>query len=142
MNRTITVKIVTDALAVLSSGSLEGHLYMFDDNRRGGSYGEGTAGMVTVLDFGERSPEEYEILFFVMNLRPDVAVEIMGMRFDSDAVNAESTKYEDTDISCWTVRAVRPFDTVKGMLFLRMAGHRELFVHEFTIKGKDTGNGL
>jgi len=138
MKKRITVKIVTDALGILSSGSLQENLYMFDDNRCGGSYGEGTSGLVTVLDFYRKQPEEYEIIWFVMNMRPDVAVEIEDMQTQSDAVRIELHKYDETDISYWLMSVDTPFDTVEGTMFLRIAGRNEPFIHKFTIKGKET----
>lgn len=134
MNRIITVKIVTDALAILSSGSPENHLYMFDNNRLGGSYGEGTSQLVTVLDFAERKPEEYGILCYAMNLRPDVAVEIEDIQFGTDAVKAERRVYEGTDISYWMIHVERAFDMVEGTLFLRMANSPTLLQHKLSIR--------
>jgi len=139
MRKRITVKIVTDALGILSADTLQDNLYMFDDNRRGGSYGEGTSGLVTVLDFHRGQPEEYEIIWLVMNMRPDVAVEIEDMRTQSDAVRIERHKYDETDISYWIMHVRTPLDSVEGTLSLRIAGRDVPFTHRFTINGKETG---
>lgn len=137
----ITTGIVTDALGILSTDSLEGNLYMFDDNRLGGSFGEGTSGLVTVLDFGDNRPDEYELAWFVMNLRPDVSVEITDMRLQSDDVTAERQVYDETDVTYWIIRVKNAFDTLKGTVSLRIAGRPELFTHDFTIMGKEAGDG-
>lgn len=140
MKKLITVKMVTDALGILSTGSLKDNLYMFDDNRRGGSQGEGTSALVTVLDFKEKQPKEYEIIWFVMNMRPDVAVRIEDMQVDSDAVCITRNWYEDTDISYWTACIEKEFDTIEGTMRLHIAGCNTLFTHKFTIKGKELKN--
>lgn len=136
MRKCITTAIVTDALGILATKSLEGNLYLFDDNRRSGSYGEGTSGMVTVLDFKEQKPEDYELAWFIMNLRPDVSVEIADMQAGSDAVLIERHVYEETSISCWVARVRRAFDTVECTLSLRILGYPKMFTHRITIKGR------
>lgn len=128
---------MTDALNILSTGSLENNLYMFDDNRREGSYGQGSSELVTVLDFQKRKPEEYEIIWLIENMRPDVAVAIEDMQVGEDAVQIEQETYEDTDISYWRLRVLHAFEMLEGELVLRIAGSRQRFTHKFTIRRKE-----
>jgi hypothetical protein len=96
---TTTVLIAVDAEGTLSEGSLDGNIYLFDSNRRGGSTGEGTQALRTKVD--SRQPEGTALLWNIMTLSPEIFVQISDIKADHTFLKTTKCTYEGSDVEYW-----------------------------------------
>lgn len=91
----ISITAVVDAVGALSSGSVRGHLYMYDTNKAGGSSGFGTEELRTRVRMGDR------VLWNVLALECEAYVGIAGIDIDKDVCEPERKVYPGTDVAYW-----------------------------------------
>lgn len=141
MNKTIVINIVADAMGILADDSLEGNLYLFDNNRSGGSKGEGTSSLQCMVCYDWESGDkgalsECRILWNITNLCPDIRVDLSDLQMSGDAFHVEKNFYEDTDIPYWAGRVCHAFDTETCRFTIRIGSYAKEFTHTFQFKGK------
>lgn len=139
--KAITINVVTNAMDILAAGSLNGNIYLFDNNRLGGSEREGTDALCCVLsgnipENSNGNPVEYRIFWTVTNLCPCVYIEISDLQMSGDAFAVEKKYYEGTNISYWTGTVCKPFDTATCVLTIKVGTYAKQFTHSFTFKMK------
>lgn len=136
-NKVITINIVTDAMGILSDGSLDGNVYMFDNNRLGGSTGEGTASLQCRIDCGsEKKPQSSKLVWNIVNLCPDVRVDIVDIKMSGNAIEVEKRYYESTDVAYWIGTVKKSFDTEHCTLFLKIGESEKIHTTTFSFKGR------
>ena len=95
-NKTITIVSVIDVVSALADGSLNKNIYLLDNNKAGGSTGEGTDVLFSKAKQGDT------LVWSVMPIEPEVYVGITDILIDKEYCDAEKKLYEGTDISYWT----------------------------------------
>jgi len=136
-NKAITISVITDAMGILSDDSVEGNVYLFDNNRIGGSTGEGTSSLQCRVDCGnEKETVTSKLLWNITNLCPDVRVDLVGVTISGDVIEVEKRLYDDTDIAYWVGTVIKSFDAVKCTLSIRVAESSKIYTVTFTIRGR------
>lgn len=94
--RPISITAVVDCVGALAAGSMDGHLYLYDTNRAGGSTGFGTGELQTQAKRGD------EILWNVLALECEAYVSIEAIVIDGDVCEPVRKIYPGTDVAYWT----------------------------------------
>ncbi|GAB2837579.1 hypothetical protein GCM10022221_41210 [Actinocorallia aurea] len=103
--RPVTITAVVDPVAALASGDLDENLYLYDTNRKAGSSGFGTPGLVTRVRKGDT------LLWNVIPLECETFVALAGIEIDRRVADPVRKFYPGTDIAFWTATVKR--DIVK-----------------------------
>ncbi|MET8682938.1 hypothetical protein ABZ921_22005 [Streptomyces atriruber] len=96
VKRPISITAVVDAVGALAAGNLNGHLYMYDTNKSGGSTGFGTEELQTKARRGD------QILWNCLALECEAFVAIDDIIIDSEICEPERKVYPGTDVAYWT----------------------------------------
>ena len=94
--RPISITAVVDAVGALAAGDTDGHLYMYDTNRSGGSTGFGTEELRTRAARGD------QLLWNCLALECEAYVSIENIVIDPEICEPERKVYPGTDVSYWT----------------------------------------
>lgn len=116
--KTVTILVVVDAIGVLSSGMLNGNIYLFDNNRLNGSTGEGTQALKTKVDCKRK--EQFTLLWNIMSMDPEAFVQISGINADENYLKVSRNRYEDSDIDYWTGTVEKAFDILPYELLIKI----------------------
>ncbi|MEV3855562.1 hypothetical protein AB0J38_14680 [Streptomyces sp. NPDC050095] len=93
--RPIMITAVLDCVGALASGSVQGHLYLYDTNKAGGSAGLGTEELRTQVRRGD------QLLWNVLALECEAYVAIDGIDIDPDVCEPVRKVYPGTDVAYW-----------------------------------------
>lgn len=104
--KTITIISLVDVVGALASGTIGGNLYLLDNNRLGGSSGEGTEVLKTMVNEGD------QLVWTVMSLEPEAYASIDGILIDSDYCEPEQKTYEGSDVTYWVGKVKKKLQTV------------------------------
>ncbi|MFK4070779.1 hypothetical protein [Streptomyces sp. NPDC029674] len=104
VKRPISITAVVDCVGALAAGNMDGHLYMYDTNRVGGSTGFGTEELLTKVKRGDR------LLWNCLALECEAYVSIEDIVIDHEICEPERKVYPGTDVSYWigTVKKTDP----------------------------------
>ncbi|MCX5203045.1 hypothetical protein OG897_16510 [Streptomyces sp. NBC_00237] len=94
--RPIAISAVVDIVGVLASLSTDGHVYMYDTNRTGGSTGFGTESLRTKVRTGDT------LVWSPLALECEAYVAIDGIEIDPSVAEPVRKVYPGTDVSYWT----------------------------------------
>ncbi|KUL57592.1 MULTISPECIES: hypothetical protein [unclassified Streptomyces] len=94
--RPISITAVVDAVGALAAGDTQGHLYMYDTNRAGGSTGFGTEELRTRANRGD------VLLWNCLALECEAYVSIENIVIDPEVCEPVRKVYPGTDVSYWT----------------------------------------
>lgn len=131
MSKTITIMVVADVVGILASDSLEGNLYLYDNNRAGGSVGEGTEHLKTRLKF-ER--DQVNLLWNVMSLEPESYACISQIKTDSEDFKIDSKSYPGSDITYWKGTIKKTFRQHTYYLSLKVGNREKEYTCELSIE--------
>lgn len=95
VRRPISITAVVDAVGALASGSVEGHLYLYDTNLAGGSTGFGSEELRTSVKRGD------QILWNVLALECEAYVAIADVVIDPEICEPVRKVYPGTDVAYW-----------------------------------------
>lgn len=123
ISKTITVTAVVDVVAILAGDSLQGNLYLFDNNRQNGSDGEGTEHLKTRIGFGEKE-DAARLMWTIMPLESEAFACISAITADNKAFEAHKEIYPDSDITYWTGTVQNTFQQLTYRLSIKV-GDRE-----------------
>jgi hypothetical protein len=96
--RTVTIVSVVDVVGVLASETFAGSFYLVDNNRMGGSTGEGSDALVTKAKPGDR------IVWITMTLECEAFASITAITIAEENrryCNPRSYVYPNTNVVCW-----------------------------------------
>ncbi|MEV0319239.1 hypothetical protein ACIBKX_14395 [Streptomyces sp. NPDC050658] len=93
--RPISITAVVDCVGALAAGNMQGHLYMYDTNKSGGSAGFGTEQLRTKAKKGD------QLLWNALALECEAYVAIDDIVMDSDICEPERKTYPGTDVTYW-----------------------------------------
>ncbi|CAM5706674.1 hypothetical protein SALBM135S_07701 [Streptomyces alboniger] len=96
VKRPVSITAVVDAVGALAAGNTDGHLYMYDTNRSGGSTGFGTEELRTKAKRGDI------LLWNCLALECEAYVSIENILIDPEVCEPERKVYPGTDVSYWT----------------------------------------
>jgi hypothetical protein len=130
----ISILLVVDVVGALSSGALDGNIYLFDSNRRNGSTGEGTQELTTKL---HAAKGEVAVLWNIISLDPEAFVSISNIQTDSKYMDAVSHTYEGSDVEYWTGTVKKDFRSLCCRFFIKLGSCDT----EFTWEMKFAGSG-
>lgn len=99
--RPVSITAVVDPVGALAARSLQGHLYLYDTNKAGGSTGFGTEGLHT------RVGKDDQVLWNVVVLECETYASIDGIEIDDRICEPERQVYPGTDIVYWTATVKR-----------------------------------
>ncbi|MFJ4715581.1 hypothetical protein [Streptomyces sp. NPDC088785] len=94
--RPVSITAVVDCVGALASGSVRGHLYLYDTNKAGGSTGLGTEELRTRVRRGD------QLLWNVLALECEAFVAIDGVEIDPEICEPVRKVYPGTDVAYWT----------------------------------------
>lgn len=123
MDRTISVMAVVDVVGLLASDTLDGNIYLFDNNRKNGSENEGTGHLKTrFASDGGRG--KITVLWNVMSIEPEAYITITKIEADSPHLKVSNECYKGSDIVFWKGIVDKKFKKSTYRLFIK-AGNRE-----------------
>lgn len=123
INKTITVLAVVDVVAILANDSLEGNLYLFDNNRDNDSEREGTEHLKTKIKFeGEEST--VNLMWTLMPLESEAFAYISDIVSDDPAFEVHCETYPGSDIIYWRGTVKDTFQQLTYRLSIKV-GDRE-----------------
>lgn len=96
--RTITIVSIVDVVGVLASGSFADSFYLIDNNRMGGSTGEGSDSLITKARPGDR------MVWISMTLECEAFASITDIAIEPERqqyCNPQSYIYPNTNVVCW-----------------------------------------
>ncbi|MEV0253627.1 hypothetical protein AB0H82_05035 [Streptomyces sp. NPDC050732] len=104
VKRPISITAVVDCVGALAAGNMDGHLYMYDTNRAGGSTGFGTEQLLTKVKRGD------QLLWNCLALECEAYVSIEDIVIDREICEPVRKVYPGTDVSYWiaTVKKADP----------------------------------
>jgi hypothetical protein len=91
----ISIISVVDVVGALANNTLSGNIYLVDNNKTGGSTGEGTEALSTSVK------ENDEVVWIVQSLECEANANIEGILIDSACCEPQKKFYEGTDVSYW-----------------------------------------
>lgn len=101
VKRPISITAVVDCVGALAAGNLQGHLYMYDTNKAGGSAGFGSEELRTKATRGD------QLLWNCLALECEAFVSIEDIVIDSEFCEPERKVYPGTDVAYWTATVKR-----------------------------------
>lgn len=93
--RPISITAVVDCVGALAAQSTNGHLYMYDTNKAGGSVGFGTEELRTKVKAGD------QLLWTVLALECEAYVAIDDIVIDKAVCEPVRKVYPGTDVAYW-----------------------------------------
>lgn len=93
--KTITIISVVDVIGALADESLNYNIYLFDNNKTGGSQGLGTDCLKTKVSVGDR------LLWTIMPMEPESYSAINGIIIDKTVCEPSLRTYEGSDVTFW-----------------------------------------
>lgn len=123
MNKTILVMVVVDVVGLLADDTLDGNIYLFDNNRRNGSENEGT-GQLKIRFATEEKDADITIVWNVMSIEPEAYVAISNLEADSPYLTVSKEYYKSSDIAFWKCEVEKEFEKSAYQLSVK-AGNRE-----------------
>jgi hypothetical protein len=93
--RPISITAVVDCVGALASGSMSGHLYLYDTNKAAGSTGLGTEELRTWVRRGD------QLHWNALALECEAFVGIDGVEIDKEVCEPEERVYPGTDVTYW-----------------------------------------
>lgn len=93
--KTITISSVVDVVGALATDSMSGQVYFMDTNKAGGSTGQGTENLRTVVAKGDR------LVWTVIFLECEAYTEIDDIVIDKEFCEPKKKVYVGTDVSYW-----------------------------------------
>lgn len=94
--KTITIASVIDVVGVLATDSTLGQVYFMDTNKAGGSTGQGTEGLRTAVEVGDR------LVWTVIFLECEAYAAIDEIIIDPEYCEPVKKIYDNTDVSYWS----------------------------------------
>lgn len=92
----ITIRLVIDVIGALESGVLAPNVYLFDNNRRGGSTGHGTAALDTSAAVGDR------LIWTIAPMECGTYCEIAAIDLPEALCTVKREVFAGTNVSYWT----------------------------------------
>lgn len=102
--KTISIMAVVDVVSALSHETLADNLYLVDDNRLGGSRGEGSAALQTKVAKGDR------IVWTALTLECEAYGAIADIAVDPAFCTVEKCAYRDSNVVCWIGEVKKDID--------------------------------
>jgi hypothetical protein len=93
--KTITIVSVVDVIGALADASLDYNIYLFDNNKTGGSQDLGTASLKTKVSAGDR------LLWTIMPMEPESYSAIKEITIDKTVCEPVLRTYEGSDVTFW-----------------------------------------
>lgn len=119
----ISILVSVDVIGLLASDSLEGNVYLFDNNRANGSINEGTDKLKTKLTFKHNS--NITLIWDVIAIEPEAFIEISDISLlNNNNIEITRHRYEESDISYWQGIVKKPFDKLTYKIAVN-AGNRD-----------------
>jgi len=129
--KTITIIAAVDVIAVLSSESLSGNVYLFDNNKANGSTGEGTSDLKTNIAYNEG--DEVNLLWNVIPIEPESYAGLSQVIIDKEYVKAEKKNYEGSDVSYWKGTVVKKIEQLPYHLVIKVGTKDAEFTCELNL---------
>ncbi|MDO9105751.1 MAG: hypothetical protein Q7U57_12430 [Methylovulum sp.] len=95
INKTITIVSLIDVVGALANDTLNGNIYLMDNNKSNGSSDQGTEVLKTLVKEGD------QLVWTVMSLEPEAYASIKEIIIDSDYCVPEQKTYEGSDVTYW-----------------------------------------
>lgn len=125
--------VIADVVEILASDSLEGNLYLFDDNKANGSVGHGTDQLTTRLIFDPN--EEITLLWNITSIEPESFADISQIIADKKYLEITKSNYEGSDIIYWTGVIKKPFEQLPYNLSIRVGNRNMEFSFNLNLIG-------
>ncbi len=93
--KTITIVSVVDVIGALANESLNYNIYLFDNNKTGGSQGLGTDCLKTKVSKGD------SLLWTIMPMEPESYSAIKAIIIDETVCEPVLQTYEGSDVTYW-----------------------------------------
>lgn len=94
-NKTISILVIVDVVGALASDTLDGNIYLIDNNQKNGSTDEGTDQLKTQVEVGDK------ILWNILPLEPEAFATVSDIVIDPEYCKVEKKKYQESDIMYW-----------------------------------------
>jgi hypothetical protein len=131
--KTITVLVVIHAEDALSGNILDGNnTRLFDNNRAGGSTGEGTHRLKTKVNSKQNG---CTILWNSMSITPETLVKISEIRTDTNYMHVTKCSYKDSDITYWKGTIKKAFEELTCRLSIKIGCSDREFLLDFKLVG-------
>ncbi|BAW79669.1 hypothetical conserved protein [Candidatus Nitrosoglobus terrae] len=105
--KTITISSVIDVVGSLANDDISGSVYFMDNNKAGGSIGQGTENLRTVVEQGDR------LVWTVICLECEAYSAIDSVDINKEFCEPEKKIYPGTDISYWVGTVKKPIVDVE-----------------------------
>lgn len=128
----ISITILVDVVGTLTNDTLEGNVYLFDNNRANGSLGEGTGRLEPYVPF---APEEGALVWNILSMEPESFVEISDISSETDNLKFEKRNYGGTDIVYWIGTFEKPFHQYACYLQIKVGNREQPFPYVMKLIG-------
>jgi hypothetical protein len=136
----ITILVVIHAEDALSMNILDGNnTYLFDNNRAGGSIGEGTHRLKTKVN-GKQN--ECTIRWNSMSITPETLVEITEIQTDTNYMCVTECTYEDSDVTYWEGTIKKAFEELTCRLSIKIGCSDKEFLLDFKLIGDSSSRQI
>jgi hypothetical protein len=92
---TISIVIMVDVVGALAANSIDGNIYLVDNNKDNGSVAEGTGGLQTMVKQGDT------LLWNVLPIEPEAFACISGILIDDEYCTPEQVTFDASDVTYW-----------------------------------------
>jgi hypothetical protein len=117
----VTISSFVDVLGALVAGTLHGHLYLFDNNRRSGSEGEGSDSLATAVRQGDK------IVWTVSALECEAFTEIIAIDdLPSEVCEVKQHFFSGTSVSYWAGTVKSSIDRLPYSITIRLGSGLEM----------------
>jgi hypothetical protein len=123
-NKIISIMVIADVAGIMASDSLEGNLYLFDDNKVNGSFGHGTDKLTTKVIY-DPDKESITLLWNIISNVPELFATIVQIEADKKYLDGKKYYYDDSDITYWKGTISKWVGQLSYNLIIRV-GNRDL----------------
>lgn len=131
--------VIVDVVKALGHGTLEGSVYLYDNNRDNGSVGEGTGDLSPLLLFAETdaAKPDIEVMWNIIALEPEAFAELSHVAVDGDYMEVKQCTYAGSDVGYWIGRVKKRFKELTCEISVKLGNHEQEFLHSFQFRGQN-----
>lgn len=131
--------VIVDVVKALGHGTLEGNVYLYDNNRDNGSVGEGTGNLSPLLLFPETDAARpgMGVMWNIMALEPEAFAELSHVAVDGDYMEVKQHTYAGSDVGYWMGWVKKPFKELTCEISIKLGNHGQEFLHSFQFRGQN-----
>jgi hypothetical protein len=134
VNKTVSVLSVIDVISALSDGTLSKNIYLYDNNKAGGSTGQGTSALASNVTQGDT------LVWTTMAIEPEVFVEIASITMDPTYCKPIKGFYPGTDVAFWSGVVLKDIGTLQYEVGYTVGTRDGGFKWKLNLAGNSTTN--